>query len=275
MIAKLSTKARLTVLLALALLAGCKAYAPVKHSEIDWSPEMAQLATADIDHDIVTLHNMRHCTYRTAKDFDVEWHDKTVNLSKIRTVDFVMTPFGDVPGIAHTFLSYGFEGDDYVSISVETRRKRGESYNPFLGLTQYYPLIYIVADERDTIVRRAVHDMNDVYVYRANATPEQAREMFVDMIKRANKLTKKPEYYNTLTNNCTSNIARHVNRVAHYDKVPISSKLLFPGYSDQIAYQLGLIASDKPFAETKREARVNEKAYIYRDDPNFSRLIRR
>ena len=271
----LSRTGRLAQLLALLVLVGCKTYAPVALKVPEWSPDMAKETTVEFNDNVVTLHNVRHCSYRTSKDYDVTWYDKTLDLTKIRTVDYVMVPFGEFPGVAHTMLSYGMEGDDYIGVSVEVRRKVGEVYDPLKGLTNYFPVHYVFADERDVIGRRAIYDKNDVYVYHAKATAEQARAMFVDMCNRANKLAVDPEYYNTITNNCTTNLVRHVNHVANYEKVPLNFSVLFPGYSDRLAYQLGLIASDKPFDATKEAARVNEAAFVYRDDPNFSRMIRR
>jgi hypothetical protein len=275
MIGKLSLEVRMLALLAVITLPGCKSYAPVELKVPEWSPDMARQTTADFSGNLVTLHNVRHAEYRSSKDYDVTWYDKVVDLDKIRTVDFVMVPFGGVPGVAHTQLSYGFEGDDYLGVSVEIRRKVGEEYNPIKGLEKHFPLHYVFADESDLIGRRAIYDLNDVYLYRAHANAEQARAMFVSMCERANKLVKQPEYYNTLLNNCTTNVVRHVNEIAARERVPFSFKVMFPGYSDRLAYQLGLIASDQPFEVTKRAARINEKAFVYRDDPNFSRMIRR
>jgi len=262
-------------LLALMVLAGCKTYSPVAHKVPNWSPDLERTPTVVFNENLVKVFNVRNCEYRTSTDYDVNWYDKLVDLEKLRTVDFIMVPFGDVPGIAHTMVSFGFEGDDYLGVSVEVRRREGESYSPLIGMTNYYPIHYVFADEKDLIGRRAIYDKNDVYVYRANATAEQGRAMFVDMCQRANNLSITPEYYNTLTNNCTTNLVGHVNRIAKYEKVPLNSKLLFPGYSDRLAYELGLIASDRPFEVTKQEARVNELAYIYREDPHFSKQIRR
>lgn len=275
MIGKLHYAAYLLALLAAGPLSGCKSYAPVKLEVTDWAPDMARQTTADFSGNLVTLHNVRHAEYRSSSDCDVTWYDKVVDLDKIRTVDFIMVPFGGVPGIAHTMLSYGFDDDAYLGVSVEIRRRVGEVYNPAKGLENHYPLQYVFADESDLIGRRAIYDLDDVYLYRANATAEQARAMFVSMCERANKLAVDPEYYNTIFNNCTTNIVRHVNEIAKRERVPFTVKGLFPGYSDRLAYQLGLIASDKSFDMTKQAARVNEKVYAYRNDPNFSRMIRR
>jgi hypothetical protein len=232
MIGKLSLEVRMLALLAVITLPGCKSYAPVELKVPEWSPDMARQTTADFSGNLVTLHNVRHAEYRSSKDYDVTWYDKVVDLDKIRTVDFVMVPFGGVPGVAHTQLSYGFEGDDYLGVSVEIRRKVGEEYNPIKGLEKHFPLHYVFADESDLIGRRAIYDLNDVYLYRAHANAEQARAMFVSMCERANKLVKQPEYYNTLLNNCTTNVVRHVNEIAARERVPFSFKVMFPGYSD-------------------------------------------
>ena len=53
------------------------------------------------------------------RDCLVDYYDQTYDLLKIRTVDFIMVPFADNRAIAHTMLSFGFEGGDYVGVSVE------------------------------------------------------------------------------------------------------------------------------------------------------------
>ena len=76
-----------------------------------------------------------------------------------------------------------------------------------------------------------------------------------------------------MTNNCTTNIVRHINDVAP-GTVPYSFQVLLPSYSDLLAYQLALIKIDGSFARTKQEARINEVAYIYRESADFSAEIR-
>ena len=97
--------------------------------------------------------------------------------------------------------------------------------------------------------------------------------MFVDVMRRVNKLVREPEFYNTITNNCTTNVRNHVNHLMP-DEVPYDYRVLLPGYSDELAYDLGLIEANGSFEETKAAAKVNFNAYLYRDDPDFSRKIR-
>lgn len=240
----------------------------------DWVPEQAKLATAEISPTSVTVRNIRNCRYRAEDDFTVEHYDKTFNLDELNSVWFLVTPFPASPSLAHTMLSFGFADRDYLGVSVEIRREKGESYGPMRGSLRQFEIIYVVADERDLIGLRSNVRLNEVFLYRMKAGPEQARKLFLDVMNRTNQLAAKPEFYDTLTNNCTTNIMRHVNRIAP-GAVPYDYRILMPGYSDQYAYDLGLIDSPLSFEETRMRARVNEMAYRYRDAADFSQQLRR
>jgi hypothetical protein len=238
-----------------------------------WAAEQAVLAHAQFDDNMVTVHNIRNCTYQTAENFEVKHYDKTFDLERIESVDFIMVPFPDNPSIGHTMLSFGFEGGEHLALSVEIRKEQGEAYSAVNGFFRQYEIMYVLGDERDLVGLRANHWLNDVYVYRAKATRQQTRELFVDVLRRANKLAGEPEFYDTLANNCTTNIADHINNLSP-DRVPFDYRALLPGYSDELAYDLGLLDTDLSFEETKTRARVNRLAYVYRNSDDFSKRIR-
>ena len=240
----------------------------------DWVPEQAVLATADVQGNLVTVHNIRNCRWRTFDDFTLSHYDKTFDLSKLTAVDFIVVPFNETPSLGHTMLSFCFDDESYLTLSVEIRKERGESFNPVSGFFQQFELMYVLADEADVIQRRVNCDLSDVFLYRATATPEQARKLFLDVVRRTNKLAREPEFYDTLTNNCTTNIRNHINHLKP-DKVPYDYRVLLPGYSDRLAYDLGLIERRGSYEETRLRSRVNYQAYLYRDDPGFSQKIRR
>lgn len=240
----------------------------------DWTPEQAVLAYADIEGNRVTVHNIRDCRWRTLDDFTLAHYDKTFDLDKLTSVDFIVVPFNETPSLGHTMLSFGFNDEDYLAVSVEIRKERGEAYSPIKGFFQQYGLMYVVASERDVIQRRVNCDLSDVYLYHATATPEQARELFLDVMQRTNKLLREPEFYDTLTNNCTTNIRNHINHLKP-NEIPYDYRVLLPGYSDRLAYDLGLIERHGSYEETRLRARVNYQAYLHRDDPQFSQSIRR
>ena len=253
-------------------LSGCALMRPSNTRA--WVTDQSAVSYAEIRQPLVTIHNVRNCDYRTESDFTVQYYDKTVDLRELDSVYFVMVPFPDMPSLAHTMLSFGFADRDYLGVSVEIRREKGETYNPVRAMFNQYELMYVLADERDLIGLRSNLRLNDVYLYRAKATPEQTRLLFLDVVDRVNKLARQPEFYNTLTNNCTTNIVRHVNNLAP-NKVPLDYRVLLPGYSDRLAYDLGLLDTPLSYEEAREQARVTRLAYLYRDSPSFSQEIRR
>jgi hypothetical protein len=239
----------------------------------DWVDEQKLLAHAEIAGDKVRVRNVRNAQFFSYRDCLVDYYDKTYDLSKIKTVDFVMIPFANNRAIAHTLLSFGFEGGDYVGISVEVRLEKGESYSAAVGLLGQFELMYVVADERDLLPVRPEYRHVDVLLYRTTATPAQARALFLDVMKRVNQLHDQPEFYDTFRNNCTTNIVRHINTLAP-GRVPYDYRVLLPGYADSLAYELGLIDNSLPFDEVRRRARVSDQILQYKDDPRFSQRIR-
>ena len=265
-----STAWRLAVWLVVSTLAGC---ASVPSNYRDWSPDQAVLSSGDFSGELAHVHNIRNCSYRSTEDYVVNYYDKTFDLSELATVDFIVVPFSSLPGLAHTMLSFGFEDGEYLVVSVEIRREKGERFSVLGGILNKYELIYVVGNEQDLVKLRTNYRMDDVYVYRANATREQVRDLFVDVMQRVNKLAVQPEFYHTLANNCLTNPVQHINRLKP-DRVPNDIRILLPGYSDRLAYDLGLIDTDLPFEQLKRQANVSHLARIYGDSPDFSDKIR-
>ena len=245
----------------------------IPSNDRNWSPDLAVLPRAELNGNQVTIRNIRNCTYRTAEDYDVAHYDKTFDLDKIRSLDFVVVPFLEMPSLAHIAVSFGFEGDEYVGVSVEIRKEEGEEYAPIKGVMRQFELMYVVADERDMIRLCTDQYLNGVYVYRANASPEVVRAMFVDVMHRVNDLAENPEFYNTFTNNCTTNIVRHINSLGT-GTVPYDYRVLMPGYFDKLIYDLDMIEKDVSFERTKQNARVNRRVYEFADRPDFSAAIR-
>ncbi|HEU4565837.1 MAG TPA: DUF4105 domain-containing protein [Gemmatimonadaceae bacterium] len=239
----------------------------------DWSPDQAVLAWAELDGHIARVHNVRDNRYRTPEDYDVRHEDRSYDLDSLESVWLMVEPITS-PGIAHTLVSFGFAGGKYVSVSVEIRKEKGEHFDPLRGLLRQYELMYVVADERDVIALRTNYRRDRVYLYPIRTSRERMRAMFVGMLERANALREHPEFYNTLTSTCTTNIVRHVNEVSPRRISPWHPRVLLPAYADRLAYALGLIDTSLPFEEAQRRYRIDERARAYGDGPDFSRVIR-
>jgi hypothetical protein len=239
----------------------------------DWSPDQAQTATAVIDGESVRIEDLRNATYRSVDDYDVRWEQRRYNLSELASVWFIVEPFASWRGPAHTFLSFGFTNGEYIAISVEIRKERGEQFSPLKGLLRQFEISYVIGDERDLIGLRAIHRKDAVHLYPIRATPEQRRALFLSMLNRANAIASKPEFYNTLTNNCTSSIVKHIEEIVP-GSIPFSFKTFLPAYSDDLAYDLGLIETPLPRDEYRAAHLINDLAEAHADSPDFSARIR-
>ncbi len=240
----------------------------------DWEPDQAVLPQAEYHGDEVTVSNIRNCLYLSKDNFAARFHDKTFDLNQLQSVDFIVVPFRNMPSLAHIMLSFGFADGEHLVVSVEVRREKGETYNPFRGLLGEYEIMYVVGEERDLIALRLIHRQDEVYLYRTKAAPAQARALFEDVFQRINKLREQPEFYHTVFNNCSTNLAQHVNRLSP-NRIPYDPRVLLSGYSDRLAFELGLLETDVSFEETKRQARITNLAPRHASGREFSRDIRR
>jgi hypothetical protein len=243
---------------------------PASHDR-DWQPDVATLPYAEVSGDRVTVHNVRNTEYRSETDFTVHLEDRAFDLSQLRSLDLFLIYWGS-PSIAHTIMSWGFEDDRYLAISIETRKEKGEAYSAIRGFFRQYELVYVVADERDVVGLRTNFRGEDVYAYRLDVPPEGARQLLLGYLDAVNQLHQQPQWYNALTHNCTTTIqhlARPYERRSWW-----SWRLFLNGYLDELAYDIGAIDRSLPFPALKAASHVNERAKAAGADPRFSTLIR-
>jgi len=239
----------------------------------DWAPDLARAARAEVDGPRVTIHDVRDFRYRSTSDWDAAWYTATYDTRELTGAWFIVEPFSGVWGAAHTMVSFGFSDGRYVVFSVEVRREKGETFSALGGLFRQFELIYVVGDERDLVQLRANHRKDDVYLYPVDASKERIASFFLDMVARMNALHAQPEFYDTLSSNCTTNLVRHVEKVSAVD-VPYDHRTLLPAYSDALAYELALIERDAPLEVVRARHLINARARAADGQPDFSRRIR-
>jgi Domain of unknown function (DUF4105) len=238
----------------------------------DWQTEVAVLPYATRNGDLITLHNVRNFAYRADQDFVPQYDDRTFDLRALDEVDLIAVYWaGDA--IAHIMVSFGF-ADEYVAISIETRKEKGEAYSSLAGFFKQYELIYVVGDERDLIrVRTNYRRLEElVYLYRTRARPESARRLFLEYVERINRLRERPAFYNTLTTNCTTDVWLLVRALS--GRFPLDWRVLLSGHFPEYAYDLGSLDTSLPFTELKARSLINDKADAADQAPDFSRRIR-
>ncbi|MCB9506341.1 MAG: DUF4105 domain-containing protein [Myxococcales bacterium] len=241
-----------------------------------WSEPQSRAAWAEIDGDRVTVHDLRRFRYLPSGDYVAAWDDVELNLQTLQRADFVLTRFSDVEGVGHVMVSFEFDspsGAEHFVVSAEIRREQGEEFDPLRGLFRQYELIYVVADELDAIGLRTLAQGDPTWVIPVDATPEHVRAFFVDAMARATALRSHPEWYNTLTSSCATNLERHYEHVAGR-RLGLDYRVILPGYSDQVLGELGLLPEGVDVAAARERYRVNEAARADGGSADFSRRIR-
>lgn len=246
----------------------------------EWDPDHARLPDVSIDGDRVTVANFRHCRYRSESDYDVHYRQLEFPLSRLSKVWFGVQRFTALEELAHTFLSFEIDnvhGPDYFCVSVEIRREKGEMFSPIQGLYRQYELIYVIADERDVIGVRTIHRPDDrVCLYPVNATSEQVQSLFRDIAGRTQAIRNQPEFYHSLLNNCTNNIAEHATRLTPSPLSWLDPRIVIPGYSDRLAFARGLIGPGPGDFESLQSAcRIDRIAARSGMSADFSAVIRK
>jgi hypothetical protein len=173
--------------------------------------------------------------------------------------------------MAHTLVSFGFEGEQYLAVSVEARRQKWQRYSPLWGLFRAYELIFVMGDERDIVRLRTNIRRERVYLYRVRLPLDRIQSLFVDYLERAEAVAKRPEWYNSITSNCTTNLFYHRHRQVRWRLRP---GIFFNGLSAHTLYKLGGLARELPFRELQARSAIHDLALAAGDSADFSRQIR-
>jgi hypothetical protein len=239
----------------------------------NWQPEVSVTPSATLNGDLVTIYGVRNFDYHSATDFTPRWEERTYDLRKLDSADFIAVYWAG-KAIAHMMVSFGFQGKDYLVVSIEMRKAKGKRYSTLAGLFRQYELYYVVADERDVIRVRTTYrePQEEVYVYRTNTPLRNIRRVFLDYIHKINDIRQHPRFYNTLTTNCTTTILMHTRM--NPESPPMSWKVLLSGYLPRYLYELGRVDTTKPFIDLEKLCHVNERAHAADKDPDFSQGIR-
>ena len=237
----------------------------------DWSPDVARTAQAAFHDSSVTIQNVRNFRYRSETDYDEHWETRTYNRDRIRGVDLFLSFWGPTQ-IAHTIASWDFDDGQHLAISIETRKEKGESYSAVRGFFRQYELYYVVADERDLVGLRTNYRGEQVYLYHIRASASQARALLIDYLNEVNHLAEHPEWYNALTQNCTTAIRGHVQHIGAGGR--LDWRLLANGHLDELLYERGQIDTRAPFEELRARSNITERAKAAGDSADFSARIR-
>lgn len=237
----------------------------------DWADEVAQLATGRVDGESLILDHVRDFEWRTTTDYDVRWERRVYDLSRLRSVDLILSYWGR-PGIAHTLVSFGFDDDVYLVFSVEIRKQRDEAYSEIGGFFRQFEASIVAADERDIIYVRTNVRGEDCYLYRIHLPDDARRALLLAYVDEANRMACRPRFYNSLTDNCTTVVYRMLGRIL--GDLPLDVRLLFSGLLPGYIHRLGGLTPDHTPAVLRARGRITQRALDAGRAADFSRRIR-
>ena len=245
-------------------------------NERSWVNDNERMATAEFEGEEVTIRNVRDFDWKSTRDYDERWVDMKIRLDQVSKIWFVLEYFDpNRRQMAHTIMTFEMGDGSRVSCSIEVRREKGERYHPIKGMFRQYESIYVWATERDVIgVRTRCRKKSVTHLFEAVVLgPGNERRMLESYLKRTNKLSSNPEWYNTITNTCTTNIVRHVNEV-YPGRVPRAVSILLPGLSPKLLQRNNLVKMMGSVEETMERSIIDEKAKSWDGNSDFGDWIR-
>ena len=265
------------ILLGLFILFSMYLFSRTPTHEGEWSPLQTRLPQVEWRQDGTTsyyhIDNLRDFRYNA---------DGSVQRADYRAADFSpadlqqvwlgISHFGGY-GLAHTFLSFEFKHDQFLSASVEARLRPDQNYNPFLGLLRQYNKMVVLGTEADIIGLRTHIRKERVLLYPLQLTEQERDYLFNAMMTDAQQIAQQPDFYNTLLDNCTTNLLKHDPNYRFYTSL-LDYRLLLPGYSDEVMQEKGWLTAEEPIIDLRAKALINAELMSL-DAEDFSRVIRR
>ena len=245
---------------------------PPSHNR-DWTTDVAVLPYAEINGDLVTIHNIRNFDYHSETDFTPSYYDRTVDVSKLKSLDYILSYWDNNEAIAHTMASYGFDDGYHLCVSVETKREKGEPQTALRGIFRQYELIYILADERDLLRLRTDFRKEDVYVFPLKTSREEIKTFFLEVISRVNEISRQPEFYDTITHNCLTTLVSDFRQVRSPVKM-FDLRRILNGWSAEMIFENNNIDTDFSYDETRQKCYANQYIQGEYDVSAYSKLIR-
>ena len=261
--------------ISLILLAGLGVYLAVQEpSDLGpWQQSHEHSAQFEIQGRQLLARNVRDFRYADRRRVvEPRYLERSFQLDELSQIWFGLSHFGPY-GLAHSLVSFEFSDGQTLTISIEGRLRPGQVYSPIRGMFRRYTKVYIASTEQDVIGLRSHWRGETVLLYpvMGEGNQEDAVPFLLALVEDANSLHREPELYNTVLDNCLTNLLKHTAQLSEISAADF--RVLLPGHTDRLTYALGITPDDLSFSEARRRATVNPTLAAI-DDPEFSDSLR-
>ena len=246
----------------------------------NWQPQFQVLPSIELMNDIVSIKNVRDFRWNPDDTVaKVQYLDKNYQLSQFKNAWYGISHFGE-NGLAHVLLSFEFESEnateinDYLVVSIEARLQESDvdGYSPIAGLFGAYTQAIVLSTEQDVIGLRTHVRGEPLYLYKLDVPEIYTKPLLLNFLRKAQVLNYQAEFYNSIIDNCMTGMLSESHQFKGFASW-LDKRILLPGNSDELAYELKYINTSKPFSQVRKEALINPDSTEL-DDPEFSRKIR-
>lgn len=245
----------------------------------DWYDFYAETPDATITDTTVTLHNVRNWNHDSTGVLSQEWLDTVpITITDIESVWFGLSRFGTSDLVGHSYLAFELTDGEVYMLSIEARREIDEQYGTFKGLFNQFELWYGWGTERDFLSASLFLLDRPLEYYKLALTPKEAQAVFVAMAHQTAAVAHTPQFYNTLSANCTNLLAKTINN-QYPGRLPYHPAWNLPGRTLQYLYNNDLLDSQHTLEQHQQHANVTThvptlEAATSPTPAEFSRLLR-
>jgi len=200
----------------------------------NWRAEIAVMPQVRVDGSVFEIDQVRDWTYSQSDILSQAYHAGRYDLDDLVGTWLMVEPFGGTDAIAHTLILFEFTGARMLALTIEARKEEGEIYSAVKGALNTYELVYLWAEARDVLTRRARYLDHEIFVYPIALSEEERVAFFRALATQTNALYEKPRFYNTLFSNCTNELAKTAG-------LKWNSAFITTGYAPQHLYKVGTI----------------------------------
>ena len=104
-----------------------------------------------------------------------------------------------------------------------------------------------------------------VYIHPVDVQASTARAVLEQIVNRVQSIEQSPAWYHTITASCASTLAADIQEVAD-PPLDLDWRVLLPGFSDELAFELGLLKTDADLATTRERNFADPARYTGRGD---------